>query len=58
MEVIKQSVLALNLVDEEVTLFLNLLAKVKTESSKAGFKRLLDKEELELLEELIQQCKK
>lgn len=58
MDVVRQNVLNINLVDDEINTFLSLLSKVKTESLKAGFKRMLSTEEIMVLDELIAQCKK
>lgn len=58
MDVVRQNVLNINLVDDEISTFLSLLNKVKNESLKAGFKRMLSPEDIIVLDELILQCKK
>ena len=58
MQVIKQKILTLELVEDECDIFITLLKKVKTESNKVGFKKMLEPEEIELLDLLVEQCKK
>ena len=53
MEILRQNVFQITLVDNEVVVFDNLICKlIKEYSKKAGFNKLLNAEEINLLREL------
>lgn len=49
MEILKQQIITLNFVDEEVSVFEELMIKLLTEAKKPGFKKLLNKVEIEMI---------
>ena len=53
MEILRQNVFQVTLIDEEITIFDSLICKIiKEHYKKAGFNKLLNAEEINLLREL------
>lgn len=57
MQVVKENILGISFLNEEVDIFLNILDKIKVEMNKAskmGFKKQFEVKELEFINNLIE----